>query len=55
MHKYCHLRKEGRGKIIPSKWNRINIVVIFPFYFNISNPPGAVRDNTFSINVPLLS
>ena len=37
MHKYCHLGKKGGGELIPSKCNRINIVLIFPFHFKILN------------------
>ena len=37
MHKYCHLGKNGGGELIPSKCNRINIVLIFPFHFKILN------------------
>ena len=38
MHKYCHLGKKGGVELITSKCNRINIVLIFPFYFKILNP-----------------
>ena len=37
MHKYCHLGKKGGGELISSKCNRINIILIFPFYFKILN------------------
>ena len=38
MHKYCHLGEKGGVELITSKCNRINIVLIFPFYFKILNP-----------------